>query len=71
LTDPFIQADDTDESESAHSGGPPSPLEDDGENESAADMDASMEDMDEAGNTTAETDDAEEGDTEDDDPSDM
>jgi hypothetical protein len=45
-------------------------MEDDGENESAADLDASMEDMDEAGNTTVETDDIEleDGDTEEDEP---
>lgn len=42
-------------------------MEDDGENDSAQDMDASMEDMDDIGDITAETDDAEEiaeGDTE-------
>ena len=62
------QADDTEDSDSAHSGGA-SAMEDDGENESAADLDASMEDMDEAGNTTVETDDVEgDGDTEEDEP---
>ncbi|THU88582.1 hypothetical protein K435DRAFT_781974 [Dendrothele bispora CBS 962.96] len=45
-------ADDDGESEetgSAQSGGPPSVAEDDGENESAQDLDASMEDLDEEG----------------------
>jgi len=47
---------DTDESCSGHSGMAPSVAEDDGENESAQDLDASMDDMDEEGaNTTAET----------------
>jgi len=62
---------DSEESGSGHSGTAPSVVEDDGENESGQDLDASMDDMDEEGaNTTAETaetDDAEEmgeGDTE-------
>jgi hypothetical protein len=66
------QADDTEESESGHSNGPPSVI-DDGENDSAPDLDASMEDLDDdANDTTVETDDADDGgDTEEEDPSDM
>jgi len=57
---------DTDESTSAPSGAAQSVMEDDGENDSALDLDASMEDLDE--DATAETednDDMNEGDTED------
>lgn len=57
--------DDTDESGSAHTGVAPSVLEDDGENDSAQDLDASMEDLDE--DITADMEDNEdliEGDTE-------
>jgi len=57
--------DDTDESGSAHTGVAPSVLEDDGENDSAQDLDASMEDLDE--DITADTEDngdMNEGDTE-------
>lgn len=59
--------DDSDDSDSGQSGNPTSPV-DDGENESNADLDASMEDLDdETGDLTAETEDADElgeGDTE-------
>jgi len=55
--------DDTDESGSNQSGGAPSVLEDDGENESAQDLDASMEDLDE--DATADTEDNGEGDADD------
>lgn len=51
---PVYQADeDSDDTGSGRSAGPPSVVEDDGENESAADLDASMEDLDE--DVTAET----------------
>lgn len=53
------QADDgTEDSESPNTGGPPSVLEDDGENDSAPDLDASMEDLDE--DVTGDTEDTEE-----------
>jgi len=68
LNSPFFfhQAEeDTDDSNSAHSGAAQSVLEDDGENDSAQDLDASMDDLD--GDVTADTEDneeMEEGDTE-------
>lgn len=55
--------DDTDDSGSNQSGGAPSVLEDDGENESAQDLDASMEDLDE--DATADTEDNGDGDADD------
>ncbi|KAG6853908.1 hypothetical protein C0991_012577 [Blastosporella zonata] len=63
---------DSDDSGSARSGGAPSVVEDDGENDSSPDLDASMEDMDEDGGPDSEdNDDMAEGDNEDfeDDPS--
>ncbi|KDR73533.1 hypothetical protein GALMADRAFT_251255 [Galerina marginata CBS 339.88] len=57
--------DESDDSGSVHSGAAPSVLEDDGENDSVQDLDASMEDLDDDG--TADTEDNEEvneGDTE-------
>jgi len=57
--------DESDDSGSVHTGAAPSVLEDDGENDSAQDLDASMEDLDDDG--TADTEDNEdmnEGDTE-------
>ncbi|TFK42390.1 hypothetical protein BDQ12DRAFT_676124 [Crucibulum laeve] len=59
------QADDTDESDSGNSNAVPSVLEDDGENESAQDLDASMEDLDDEDVTgdTEDTDDMNEEDT--------
>ena len=61
----YVQAEeDTDESTSAPSGAAQSVMEDDGENESAPDLDASMEDLDE--DAAAETEDNDEmGDIED------
>ncbi|KAF8236296.1 hypothetical protein L208DRAFT_1357797 [Tricholoma matsutake] len=49
---------DSDDSGSGRSGGAPSVAEDDGENDSAQDLDASMEDLDE--DATADTDDVDE-----------
>ncbi|KAG6833066.1 hypothetical protein H0H87_011810 [Tephrocybe sp. NHM501043] len=54
---------DSEDSGSARSAGAPSVVEDDGENESAPDLDASMEDMDDV--DTDENEDMAEGDTED------
>jgi len=57
---------DTDESASVQSGAAQSVMEDDGENESALDMDASMDDLDEdAAAETEDNDEMNEGDTED------
>ncbi|KAG5645576.1 hypothetical protein DXG03_005714 [Asterophora parasitica] len=57
---------DSEDSGSARSGGPPSVGEDDGENEeSFQDLDASMEDLDEEGALDSEDNDMGEGDTED------
>lgn len=57
--------DESDESGSAHTGGAPSVLEDDGENDSAQDLDASMEDLDDEGTAdTEDNDEINEGDTE-------
>ena len=62
----FIQAEeDTDESTSAPSGAAQSVMEDDGENESAPDLDASMEDLDEDAAAETEDNDEIEGDIED------
>ncbi|PPQ77505.1 hypothetical protein CVT25_011302 [Psilocybe cyanescens] len=57
--------DESEDSASMHTGGPPSILEDDGENDSGQDLDASMEDLDD--DITGDTEDNEdmnEGDTE-------
>jgi hypothetical protein len=65
---------DSDESESGQSGNNQASVVDEGENESNADLDASMEDMDEPGDLTGETDadDMGEGDTEyEEEPSDL
>ncbi|KNZ80362.1 hypothetical protein J132_06099 [Termitomyces sp. J132] len=57
---------DSEESGSGRSGGAPSIAEDDGENDSAPDLDASMEDLDDDGGVeTDENDEMIEGDTED------
>ncbi|KAG6906338.1 hypothetical protein DXG01_014419 [Tephrocybe rancida] len=58
---------DSEDSGSGRSGGAPSVIEDDGENDSAPDLDASMEDMDEEGAESDENDETAEaeGDTED------
>ena len=62
----FTQAEeDTDESTSAPSGAAQSVIEDDGENDSAPDLDASMEDLDEDATAETEDNDEIEGDTED------
>ncbi|KAG6897621.1 hypothetical protein C0993_007392 [Termitomyces sp. T159_Od127] len=56
---------DSEESGSGRSGGPPSIAEDEGENDSAPDLDASMEDLDEDGGVESdENDEMIEGDTE-------
>ena len=61
-----IQAEeDTDESTSAPSNAAQSVMEDDGENESAPDLDASMEDLDEDATAETEDNDEIEGDIED------